>query len=488
MSEKPKNLLFIFSDQHSRRVTGCYGHPIVKTPHLDRLAEEGTIFKNAYCNAPICVPSRGSLATGRYVNDPNLEVWDNCSPYFGQVPSWGHRLMVEGYHVVSIGKLHYRNKSDPNGFDKSLIPLHVYHGVGNLYNIVRDPLPTANAFQYIVKNAGVGNTTYLDYDRRITEHAINWLKKKAQHETNKPWVLFVSLVCPHPPWIAPSKFYDLYPHKDIDMPQLYRLNERPMHLGLEDFRQYFGVRGTFDEKTLRKVIASYYGMISFLDDNIGKIISVLEETGLSGNASILYTSDHGESMGQKGMFSKCNMYEESVGVPMIISGPDFPTCKEIVTPVQLIDIFPTILEATGSEIMDEDKELPGKSLQQIAHGDKPERVIFSEQHCAGAKSAVFMLRRGDWKYVRYLEDYPPQLFNLVSDPNEYYDLAAYPNFQKELDRCEVALRDLIDPEGVDQRAKAKQSERIEVGGGVDAVLRKTFPGYTPIPSEVRKHT
>lgn len=483
MSDKPNNFLFIFSDQHTRRAAGCYGHSLVKTPHLDRLAEHGTLYKNAYCNGPICVPCRGSLATGRYVNDPTLEVWDNCSPYYGQAPSWGHRLMDQGHRVVSIGKLHYRDTADDNGFDESIVPLHIIEGVGMLYTLLRDPMPTGRAFPHGVHNAGVGNSTYLDYDRDITERALAWIKNEAPTHTEKPWALFVSLVCPHPPWVAPPEFYDLYPHQDLDMPLAYGLDERPMHPGLEDYRTNFGVQGEFDDATLRKVIAAYYGMISYLDDNIGKLISALEASGLADTTRILYTSDHGESMGQKGMFSKCNMYEESVGVPMIMSGPGIPSGKEIATPVQLLDVFPTILEATGVQIMDEDQELPGTSLLQLAQGDEPDRVIFSEQHSAGAKSAVYLLRRGDWKYVRYMEDYPPQLFNMASDPNEFNDLAGDPAYQDECDRCEAALRGLIDPEDVDQRAKAKQAERIELGGGVEAVLAKGSPGYTPAPGE-----
>ena len=167
---KPMNLLFIFSDQHTRPASGCYGHPVVKTPNLDRLAEGGTLFQNAYCNGPICVPSRGSMATGMSVNA--LEVWDNCSPYFGQAPSWGHRMMEEGKRAVSIGKLHYRGTSDSNGFDEENIPMHIIQGVGMLFSICRNPMPTSKIFSWMVKNSGAGDSTYLQYDKDITKKAI----------------------------------------------------------------------------------------------------------------------------------------------------------------------------------------------------------------------------------------------------------------------------------------------------------------------------
>ena len=140
----------------------------------------------------------------------------------------------------------------------------------------------------------------------------------------------------------------------VSLPVAYSESERSMHPGLEDFRRFFGVQGKFDNETLKKVTAAYYGMISYLDENIGKLMATLDKTGLSQNTRVIYSSDHGESMGQKGMFSKCIMYEESVGIPMILSGPDLPKGQEIDTPTQLMDIFPTILEATGVTQKDED--------------------------------------------------------------------------------------------------------------------------------------
>ena len=478
---KPMNLLFIFSDQHTRHASGCYGSSIVKTPNLDRLAEGGTLFRNAYCNGPICVPSRGSMATGMSVNA--LEVWDNCSPYFGQAPSWGHRMLSEGKRAVSIGKLHYRDTSDPNGFDEEIIPMHIIQGVGMLFTICRNPMPTQKKFSWLVENSGAGDSTYLQYDHDITQRSIAWLEDVASKNSDQPWALFVSLVCPHPPWIAPEQFFNLYPSEEIPLPVAYSESERSMHPGLEDFRRFFGVQGKFDNETLKKVTAAYYGMISYLDENIGKLMATLDKTGLSENTRVIYSSDHGESMGQKGMFSKCNMYEESVGIPMIMSGPDLPKGQEIDTPTQLMDIFPTILEATGVTQKDEDQELEGESLISLAEGKVPDRSILSEQHSAGTKSALYMIRKGKWKYVHYVEGYSSHLFDLENDPLELKDLGNDPDFTDQLNSMEKELRTHLDPEIVDQKAKDKQAERLELGGGMEAVLAKGSPGYTPAPGE-----
>lgn len=482
MSDKrPANMLFIFSDQHTRRALGAMGHPLVKTPHLDRLAEGGTLFRNAYCNGPICVPSRASLATGRHVFD--IAKWDNCTPYLGEEPSWGHRLAAQGHVAGSIGKLHYRDEADPTGFDPQLLPLHILEGQGMLFTICREKLPVSKKFAHLVHSSGAAESSYTRYDHDITERTVRWLHEEGRGH-DRPWALFVSLVCPHPPWNAPQPWYDLYPLEDIDMPEAYAPDERPMHPGLEDYRHFFGVQDRFDEATLRRVTASYYGMISYLDDNVGKLMSALDETGLRDSTQVLYTSDHGESMGHKGMFSKCNMFEESVGIPMILNGPGVPAANVVDTPTQLLDVFPTVLEAVGATATDEDRSLPGSSLFALAEGLQPTRDILSEQHSAGARSAVYMLRHGHHKYVKYMQPgYPAQLYDLQTDPLELCDLGGDAAHAGTLARCDAALRAILDPQAVDAAAKAHQQALLEAGGGIDAIIERGSPGYTPAPGE-----
>ncbi|MGI9421934.1 MAG: sulfatase-like hydrolase/transferase [Hyphomicrobiaceae bacterium] len=474
------NMVFILSDQHTRAALSCYGHDVVKTPNLDRLAARGTRFSQGYCNAPICVPSRASLATGRHIHD--IGIWDNCKPYHGEVPSWGHRLMDQGHHVTSIGKLHYRSEEDDNGFNEQIAPLYVLDGVGMLFTIVRDPLPVSGKFVQLVNGAGRGDSSYTDYDRDITEQTVRWIDEEAGKHTDKPWALFVSLVCPHPPWLAPDKFYEMYPPDSLPMPTAYSKDERPKHPAYEDLRHFFGVAEPFDEPTLRKVTAAYWGMISYLDDNIGKVLDALERNGLSDKTHVIYASDHGESMGEKGLFSKCNMTEESVGVPVILAGPGVPEGRVVDAPVQLMDIFPTMLEGVGATPTEADKALPGASLFQLAETPDADRSILAQQHSAGAKSSSFMIRHGRFKYVYYI-DYQPQLFDLENDPKELNDLADDPAFASVRADMDARLRALLDPEAVDRECKADQAERLANGGGQEAVVAKGSPGYTPAPGE-----
>ncbi len=210
---QPKNLLYIISDQHNRNFLGAYGNEYVETPNLDALAARGTRFANAYTNCPICVPARASLATGRYVHD--IGYWDNAFPYDGAVPGWGHAFKAQGFRVDSIGKLHFRGVEDDNGFTEEVEPLHVVEGVGDILGTIRDDPPRRQK-RVGVLNAGPGDSTYLQYDRRNAANACQWLHEHADDE--KPWVLFLSFVCPHPPYISPPELFEHYAAMDLPRP------------------------------------------------------------------------------------------------------------------------------------------------------------------------------------------------------------------------------------------------------------------------------
>jgi choline-sulfatase len=287
------NVLFIMSDEHSKRVVGCYGNQLIRTPQIDRLAEQGTLFTDAYANCPICVPSRASFATGRYVHE--IRFWDNGMPYDGSIPGWGHHLIAEGHEVVSIGKLHYRSTEDDNGFSEELLPMHVLEGRGDVQGMLRRPPPRRGSTRQLAGDAGEGESTYIRYDRQIRDAAIGWLEDAARSPRDQPWVLFVSFVCPHFPLMAPAEFFRMYPLDRVPMPGLRRAEEFPDHPVLRKLREIQDYEDHFrDEAHVRTAIAAYYGMVSFLDDNIGQVLSALDQSGLADDTLVVYTSDHGD--------------------------------------------------------------------------------------------------------------------------------------------------------------------------------------------------
>lgn len=479
MSKKAQNTLFIFSDEHQREITGCYGDPLVKTPNIDRLAAGGTRFNYAYTNSPICVPARASLATGRYVHE--IGNWDNGHPYTGATTGWGHRLMDQGHNVTSIGKLHYRAEEDPTGWSNEIDTLHVVDGIGAVSHCVRPRVEPLSPCKNLSADAGRGESTYSKYDTSTTTNAVNWLKNEAPKHTDKPWTLFLGFVLPHFPLRAPDEFYDMYP--DVPGPRLYDEKDRPTHPAIKQLSIIQCYDEYFTPETVKIARTAYYGMVSYLDHCIGQVLSALKAAGLEDTTRIVYTSDHGDNLGNRGLWGKSNMYEESAGIPMIISGADIPKGKEVDTPVSLVDCYQTLVEGAGVKLNDEEiHAMPGHSLIDLANGDVPDRTILSEYHAVGSTTAAFMILDGDYKYVHHV-GMRPQLFNLATDPHETTDLAVHPAMSVVLERCEAKLRTVVNPEQVNDRALSDQADMVERNGGRVAVLSRGGFGYTPAPGE-----
>ena len=467
------------SDEHNKRVLGCYGHRTIRTPNLDGLAARGTRFTNAYTNCPICVPARASFATGRYVHQ--IRYWDNAIAYDGRVPAWGHRLMQQGHHVTSIGKLHYVDSdAKRNGFDEEILPLHIVNGVGDLLGLIRDELPRRAGAARLGPEAGPGESEYTRYDRSIADETVKWLRTRAAARADKPWALYVGFVSPHFPLIAPPEFYALYPESSVPWPEMYDAGERPQHPFIDAMRKCMCFDEPFDPPMVRRAVAAYMGLVSFLDDNVGRILRALDESGLAESTRVLYTTDHGDNLGTRGLWGKSTMYEESAGIPMLLAGPDVPVANVCATPVSLVDGFPTFIHALGAKPGAEDADLPGHSLLDIAQGYVPQRTVLSEYHAAGALTGSYMIRYGRYKYVYYV-GLPPMLFDLEADPQERNDLARDASCAQVLGECEARLRRVVDPEAADAQARADQRQFIERHGGVEAILKRGTFRYSPPP-------
>ena len=473
------NLLILMSDEHQARALGCAGHPLVRTPNLDRLAARGLRFTNAYTPTPICVPARAAFATGLYPHQTRL--WDNSMPYRGQIPGWGHALQAAGVPVESIGKLHYRDPSDPNGFDVEHIPMNVYKGVGMVMaSIRREDQRRPAPGRMLGETIGAGESAYTTYDRAVTAHAVDWLRTRGTQDDRRPWCLYVGLVAPHFPLVCPPEFYSLYPLDRLPAPKLHPDTGYRRHPWVDKQNAFSDAEAAFrDPEERLRAIAAYLGLCSWLDHNVGQIMAALDETGLAGETTVVYTSDHGDNLGARGLWGKSNMYQEAVAVPMIVAGPGIQPGR-VETPVSLVDLSETVLDHFEAELPG---IRPGRSLYQIAKEPcDPQRVVFSEYHAAGAVTGAFMIRRGPWKYIHYV-DFAPELFNLETDPEESTDLAGEPEYRTIRDDLHAALCRICDPQSVDALAHADQELLIEALGGHEAVLRISMPvGATPPPS------
>ncbi len=473
------NLLVIMSDEHQARAMGCAGHPFVQTPNLDSLAARGTLFTDAYTPSPICVPARAAFAAGRQVN--KIRLWDNAMPYTGEPKGWGHALQAAGVPVESIGKLHYRSEEDPAGFDVEHIPMHVAGGVGMVWASIRAENERVQpSTRMLGEYIGPGDSTYTDYDAAVTKRTATWFAERAAGNDDRPWCLYVGLVAPHFPLVVPQEFYDLYPLEDLPQVKLHPDDGFARHPWVEKQNASMDSEAQFHDPQERlRAMAAYYGLCTWLDHNVGQILAALGDAGLDENTTVIYSSDHGDNLGARGLWGKSTLYQESVSVPLIMAGPGVAkgTCR---TPVSLIDISVTI-----PAHFDVDFERDGQPLPDIAaRADDPDRPILSEYHAAGAVSGAFMLRKGDWKLNWYV-GFPPELFNLATDPEELCNLAADTAYADTLAEMEAELRTHVAPEAVNAQAFADQAAMITRYGGRENALKLGAPAATP-PPEVRK--
>ena len=471
----PPNLIIIMSDEHQARALGCAGHALVQTPNLDSLAARGTRCTQAYTPSPICVPARASFATGHYPHQTRL--WDNAMPYDGSIPSWGHALQSQGIKIESIGKLHYRSEHDPAGFDVEHLPMMVAGNVGMVWASIRkEDERIVGPKRMLGDYIGPGSSAYTDYDHAVVERSRAWLAEHA-HDS-QPWCLYIGLVAPHFPLVVPQQYFDLYSEHSLPAVKLHPDQGHARHPWVEKQNAFMDSEALFTDAAERsRAMSAYYGLCTWLDHNVGQILAALDDHGLSDRTTVVYTSDHGDNLGARGLWGKSNMYEESVAVPMILAGPDIPT-GVCATPVSLLDLSLTIARHFGADLAAAAGTRDLRSL--IASAPEPERIIFSEYHAAGAVSGAFMLRKGRWKLIHYV-GFADELFDLDNDPEELHNLAPQPELTNVRQDLHAELRRICDPERVNTQAFADQAALIERHGGRAAALKLGAPGATPAP-------
>ncbi|MGB7204992.1 MAG: sulfatase-like hydrolase/transferase [Anderseniella sp.] len=472
--EKSSNLIVFCSDEHARRVARCYGDPVVKTPTLDTIARLGTRFTSAYTPSPICVPARASLATGLPVHETGC--WSSAQPYHGQHESWMHRLRDAGHPVVSIGKLHFRRGGDDHGFDEEIEPMYLANeGAGWVQGLMRDPMPDYDETIELSREIGPGETSYTEYDRRIAHAATKWIKKYATRFKTRPWVLFVSFVSPHYPLKCPEKFYQMYERQTLPTPP----RQRPEHDVLEKMARFWNYDDHFDDGLRDIARKGYYGLVSFLDDNIRQVMEALEDSGAARDTSVMYMSDHGEMLGSHGFWTKSVMYEDSVGVPLMMMGQGIAQSVNT-TPVTLNDVAATILRCVGVDASPAREPWMSRPLQDFIAKGEPDRFVLSEYHDGGSPTGITMLRYRNWKYVHYAGGYAPQLFDLYADPQELRDLGMSRAYERERDMLRTLMGHALDPEETNRQAFEDQAKMIKALGGMEALQKMQGFGHTPV--------
>jgi choline-sulfatase len=450
-SEQPgrPNILFICSDQHSGRMLGSAGHALVRTPNLDRLASMGVLFKNAYSGNPVCVPARASMMTGRFASD--VGSYCNSTPFDGRAPTWGNLLRQSGYFCWATGKLDLKEGRD-YGFEESGTS-HGHSSSPDITSLFRRPV----CYRVDERRSIDGSfQERADHDEETLNATLTFLENEARR-LGKPWVAYVGLQKPHPPFVAHARYRHLYPEYNIPMPNLPPGYLETLHLPLQILRSFKMISTPIPEERVRRARAAYYGMVTELDDNIGGFLDRLRQDGLLENTLIVYTSDHGEMLGENGLWLKNVLLEGAARVPIILVGAGLPQGKVVDTPVAHVDLVATLLDVAGVPLP---RGLRGSSLLPLVQGRASTHpgYAFSESHSEGNCTGSFLVRKGDWKYVHYTW-YGNLLFNLKEDPWELNNLSGKPEFAAAEKELHTTLTSLVDPEAVTNQA-FKEQDRI----------------------------
>ena len=431
-SSKRPNIVFIISDSMDGRVMGCMGHPAAATPSLDGLAERGVMFRNTYCNNPICCPSRASMWSGKYTH--HCEGWNNHKGLEVGEPTFRTHLEAAGYRCRIVGKTDYL--SGAHTIRARVTPWT--RSAGLMLPTYVEPPPTVDDSDEPRCNAG---------DWKKVDECVDWLKGSAG---DGPFVLYCGLHRPHPPFRTTRYWLDRIDPRKVAAPPADELQ----HPVMDYMRVQKNWQHGFSDEMTRLVRRVYLAMIAEVDAMVGELLEAVDALGLRGSTYVIYTSDHGEMAMEHQQYYKMVHYEASAHVPLLISGPGVRRGEAVERPASLVDIYPTLMDMAGAA---HPGGLDGHSLMPELRGrptGRPDWAL-SEFHGTTSLTGAFMLRRGQWKYIAYV-GYPPLLFDLAEDPDELVNLAASrPDVAGQMDR---KLREIVDYEAVDAKVKRYDKE------------------------------
>lgn len=462
-SAKAPNILLVMADQLAAAALPFYGHNAVKAPHLARLAQSSVVFDQAYCNFPICAPSRFSMLSGRLPH--SINAFDNASEFTSDTPTMAHYLRHAGYRTILCGKMHFIGPDQMHGFEERLTTDIYPADFAWTPDWTQGPghRPTGVSMRPIVEAGPCIRSLQVDYDDEVEYKAVQRLYDLARSPEQAPFFMTVSYTHPHPPFVSPQKYWDLYSDADIDAP---RVPEIPYER-LDPHSQWLHIAHAQDEYTVtpehvKQARHAYYGMVSYVDEKIGRVLDTLRETGLDQNTIVVFCGDHGEMLGERGMWFKQSFYEWSVRVPMMVSFPQRFEPQRVSAPVSLVDLLPTMMDwALPEKPFEPVDALHGQSLQPLLLGQEKgdDRMAISEYSSEGVCAASRMLRQGDFKYI-YTYGLPPMLFNLANDPDELHDLANQPEWVHVQQTMHAILVQDWEPAQVHARILASQRRRL----------------------------
>ncbi|GAB7346356.1 hypothetical protein MBLNU457_5066t1 [Dothideomycetes sp. NU457] len=417
-----KNILYIMADQLAAPLLKMYNkNSQIKTPNLDKLAEKSVVFDSAYCNSPLCAPSRMAMITGQLPS--KIGSYDNASSISSDVPTYAHYLRSAGYETALAGKMHFIG-DQLHGYENRLTA-DIYpadYGWAVNWDEPGARLEWYHNSSSILQAGTCVRSNQLDYDEEVMYKSKQYLYDHVRQGPNaRPFALTVSLTHPHDPYCIEEKYWDMYEGVDIDLPEV-RINKEDQDphskrlLDVCDLADY-----DFTDEQIKKARRAYYGAVSYVDDCVGQLLEVLDKCKLTDDTIIMFSGDHGDMLGERNLWYKMSYFESSVRVPLLISHPQTYAPHHVPQNVSTLDILPTLVDLINSKLI---PGLPMDGVSMMPHlkGQTGNDTVFAEYMGEGTIAPLVMIRRGPWKYIRCPAD-PPQLFNLNRDPKELINLS-----------------------------------------------------------------
>ncbi len=463
----------MMADQLSALALSCYGNKTTITPNIDRLAASGVVFDAAYSSNPLCAPARYAFMTGRFSS--NCGGYDNAAYLSATEPTFAHYLRLMGYRTSLCGKMHFVGPDQLHGFEQRLTTDIYPADFGwvpdwSLSEDKRIDLWYHNMSS--VKQAGVAAiTNQLTYDDEVGARAIQALYDHARGTDGRPLCMVVGFIHPHDPYATRQRFWDLYDNVDIPLPTVGRLSPDQQDAHSRRLEKVIALDSVdITDNEIRNARRAYYGNVSYIDEWLGRLLDTIEECGMTNNTTVIFTSDHGDMLGERGIWYKMSCLEWSNRIPLIIYHPSRFSKRRVAEPVSHVDLLPSLLELASESMQCEKPHeidpLDGRSLipacdnmQQIEDSDK--QVAISEYLGEGTVEPMLMIRRQQYKYINCPGD-PDLLFDLNTDPNELTNLALKTQYDSVLREFQRQARSHWDVKQIKEDVIASQKRRRAV--------------------------
>ena len=469
MPDRQNHLLIVMADQLTALALGCYGHREVKSPHINRLAAEGVLFESAYSSSPLCTPARYAFMTGQNISQ--CGGYDNAAYLTATMPTFAHYLRLMGYKTCLSGKMHFVGPDQLHGFE-GRVTTDIYPADFGWVPDWTRPEERIDLWYHnmsSVKQAGVAAiTNQLTYDDEVGQAAQRVICDHARGEDERPLCLVASFIHPHDPYATRQQYWDLYEGADLSLPTVSRppADQQDAHNRRLEKVIALDAVDVSDEEILNARRA-YYGNVSYVDEWLGRLQATLHECGMAENTTILFTSDHGDMLGEFGLWYKMSFREWSCRIPMIVHCPNRFQSRRVPNPVAQVDMLPTLLdlahESTGVEVPDPIDPLQGRSLLPLCEGNAANdpNCAISEYLAEGTGAPMLMIRRGRYKFITCPTD-SDQLFDLEFDPSEVNNLVEAPEETRRLTEFQAEARQHWDAEALRKRVIRDQERRRRV--------------------------